>query len=220
MKVARFVVLISLFTLAAPHSLAQSIEDITSGKDSNDAEEKDMPTPSRSSSSYGIPSTLKTHSVGIGIGQTFLKSDLEDVGEDKITWDLLYEYAASHSFNFFANFHTSKHEFRGTWARITALALGIKAKVFQFDNFAPFGVAGLGFYEPKVKRRVDGQMVESESKLTFGWHFGGGADLQLNEHFKTGLMLHVHDPFDVKQENGPEVEGWYYKLLITGMYTF
>lgn len=167
-----------------------------------------------------VPSTVKVHSVGVGVGQTFLKGKFDDYGEDKITWDLLYTYAASHSFDFIADFHSNKHKFRQQWVRTTGLGLGIKAKVYQFDAFAPFATGGLGFYQPKVKRYVNGVLTESETKTSFGWHVGVGAELRLNRHFSTGLLAKIHNPFDVKQEFGPEVEGSYGKLMITGMYTF
>ncbi|MCO4792276.1 MAG: outer membrane beta-barrel protein [Bacteriovoracaceae bacterium] len=167
-----------------------------------------------------IPSAVKVHSLGIGVGQTFLRGKWDDLGEDKITWDLLYTYAASHSFDFIADFHSTKHAHRQQWVRTTGLGLGIKAKIYQFDAFAPFATGGLGFYEPKTKRYVNGVLTESESKVSFGWHFGVGAELRLNRHFTTGILAKLHNPFDVKQEIGPEVEGSYSKLMITGMYSF
>ncbi|EQC44412.1 hypothetical protein [Bacteriovorax sp. DB6_IX] len=92
---------------------------------------------------------LKVHSLGVGIGQTFLQGDFKDHGEDKITADLFYNYSASHSFDFLANFHYSTHEYRKKKVTATGLALGIKAKMFNFDNFSPFATGGLGFYSPK-----------------------------------------------------------------------
>jgi len=98
--------------------------------------------------------------------------------------------------------------------------MGIKTKFYQIDNFSPFAVAGLGFYAPKVRREIRGQLVESETKVAFGYHFGGGGDLKLNDKVTVGLYGSFHNPFDVKQELGPEVEGRYYKLLITAFYSF
>ena len=56
--------------------------------------------------------------------------------------------------------------------------------------------------------------------MTFGTHFGLGADLELNQNYTVGLIAHVHNPFDVEQELLPEVEGFYYKLLFTLFYKF
>ncbi|OUR96129.1 hypothetical protein A9Q84_07140 [Halobacteriovorax marinus] len=165
-------------------------------------------------------SPLNRHSIGIGIGQTFLMSDFSDLGDDKITWDLFYNYSASHSFDFIANFHSSKHKLNNQYSQITGLALGIKAKTFQFDNFSPFGMGGFGFYQPKTRRLIDGQLVTSKTKLTFGFHLGAGADLRLNDKFTVGVMATYHNPFDVKQDAQPEVEGSYFKLMMNTFYTF
>lgn len=163
---------------------------------------------------------LQKHSLGIGVGQTFLYSKLEDNGDDKITVDLYYNYSASYTFDFMANFHVSSHTFGETRSEISGLALGIKAKAYQIDNFSPFALAGLGFYNPKITRVVNNALLESTSKLVFGIHLGVGTELKLNEKFTLGLMGHYHDPFDVRQEIGPKVEGNYFKLLITSFYTF
>jgi opacity protein-like surface antigen len=167
-----------------------------------------------------IPNNDRKHSLGIGIGQTFTAGDFDDTGEDKITWDLLYNYAASYSFDLLANFHHSKHEFAGRYTQLTSLNIGIKAKLYQIDNFSPFAVGGLGFYAPKVQRDLNGQLVESKTKVVFGYHFGAGGDLRLNDRVSVGLMGAYYNPFDVKQEGAPEVEGRYYKLLITAFYSF
>lgn len=163
---------------------------------------------------------IRTHSIGIGLGQTFLTGDFNDNGEDKITADLYYAFKASHSFDFLANFHTSEHKFQDTSATITGLALGIRGRAYQFDAFAPYAIAGLGFYQPQVKRRVDNVLLESEEKIIFGAHLGAGADLQLNEKVSAGIVAHYHNPFDVKQDVGPEVEGSYFKLLLTALFHF
>jgi len=167
-----------------------------------------------------IPTGLKEHSVGIGVGQTFVAGDFENSGQDQITWDLLYAYSASYSFDLLANFHHSKHKFANQFTQLTSLNLGIKSKFYQIDSFSPFVVGGFGFYAPKVKRLVNNQLLESKTKVVFGYHLGIGGDLKLNEKVAIGLMAQYHNPFDVKQEIGPEVEGSYYKLLITALYTF
>ncbi|PIK13914.1 outer membrane beta-barrel protein [Halobacteriovorax sp. JY17] len=163
---------------------------------------------------------LNKHSIGLGIGQTFLMSEFADKGEDKITWDLFYNYSASHSFDFLANFHTSKHKYLNQYTQLTGLALGIKAKTFQFDNFSPFITGGFGFYQPKVRRLINNELVTSKTKMTFGYHAGAGADLRLNDKFTIGVMGTLHNPFDVKQDLQPEVEGSYVKLMMTTFYTF
>ena len=165
-------------------------------------------------------SGLQKHSLGIGLGQTFVAGDFADTGEDKITWDLLYNYSASYSFDLLVDFHHSKQSFANTYTQLTSLNMGFKTKFYQIDNFSPFAVAGLGFYAPKVKRLIGDRYVESETKLAFGYHIGAGGDLKLNDKMTVGLYGSFHNPFDVKQELGPQVEGRYYKLLITAFYTF
>ena len=193
---------------------SQSIKQLTSDKQSKKVENKVDEVARMTGTS------TKYHSIGIGVGQTFLQSDFADTGEDKITAELFYEYAASHSFDFLANFHYSTHKYLAQKTTITGLALGIKAKMFNFDAFAPYATGGFGFYNPKQKREINGEIVESKSKLTFGYHFGAGAELDLNKNVKVGFLGALHNPFDVSQETQPEVEGSYYKLLLTVFYKF
>ena len=163
---------------------------------------------------------LKTHSIGIGIGQTFLLGDFDDNGEDAITVDIFYSYAASYSFDFFVNAHYSHHDFMDKEVDLPGIAFGIKGKFFQFDQFTPFAIAGLGFYKPKATRNNAGQLQETDSKFTFGTSFGVGVELKLNNKFAFGILAQYHNPFDVKQEVGLPLEGSYSKLMITSMYTF
>ncbi len=157
-------------------------------------------------------SKLKVHSIGIGVGQTFLFDDFEDNGDDSITADLFYNYSASHSFDLAVNAHYSRHEQNTKSTTLFGTAVGMKAKLYQVDSFVPVALAGLGFYMPRT--------TTSEKKLVFGYHLGGGAELKLNNKFTLGLLLHYHDPFDVKKSPNPKVEGSYCKLLITTLYSF
>lgn len=199
-----------------------SIKKLTSKETAKKASTGEIEEDSSSPSSAPSASTgaVNLHSIGLGLGQTFLNGKFQDNGEDKITADLLYSYSASNSFDLLADFHYSKHEFRGRYVRLTGLALGIKAKIFNFDAFSPFVLGGLGFYAPKVKRPVGNDLIESKSKVVFGNHIGVGAELRLNRRIVMGVMAQIHNPFDVKQEIGPEVEGFYSKMLIYGMYSF
>lgn len=193
-----------------------SIQKLTS----KDKAEKVKDEVQKVASKPRIPSGVRKHSVGVGIGQTFIAGDFQDTGDDQITWDLLYNYSASYSFDLLMNFHHSKHKFSNTYTQLTSLNLGIKTKLYQVDAFSPYAVGGFGFYAPKVRREVNGQLLESETKVAFGYHLGVGGDLRLNEKVTVGLLGQYHNPFDVKQEIGPEVEGRYYKLLITAFYSF
>lgn len=188
-----------------------NIKDLTSNEKTKEVD-RNIPR--------GDDGGIKLHSLGLGIGQTFLLGDADKNGEDKITWDVYYNYSASYSFDFMANFHTAKHKHRDRFIETTGLALSIKAKAFQFDSFAPFALGGLGFYWPKARREIGNSLEDSKTKATFGLNLGAGAELRLNRHFMVGVIGHYHNPFDVKQDVGPDVELSYFKLLITLFYTF
>lgn len=167
------------------------------------------------------PGQLKTHAVGIGLGQTFLKGEFENHGEDAITPELYYLYRASYSFDMLANFHYSKHSFKTEETQLMGLSLALKGNLYHFDSFTPFALGGLGFYAPRVIRKLENdQTIQSSSKVTFGIHLGVGGELRLNRKFSVGALAHYHNPFDFKQEVGPKVKGSYVKLLLTGFYTF
>lgn len=167
-----------------------------------------------------IPGSIHKHSIGIGVGQTFLRSDLAENGNDKITPDIYYSYSASYSFDFVANLHYSEHSYLNREATIKGLALAIKGKVFQLDAFSPFVFGGFGFYLPKVTRIQDGILTETRTQLVFGVNVGAGVDLRLNDEVVVGVIAHYHDPFDVRQDVGPKLETSYMKLMITASYTF
>lgn len=205
-----------LMSEAAFSQVKPNLGQLTSDKTAEKVKDE---IPSTGAHNGFIPG-LQRHSLGLGIGQTFLRSDFEDNGEDKITFDLYYNYSASYSFDFVANLHFTDHEFRNTATELKGLALAIKGKLYQFDAFAPYALGGFGFYKPQVTQNVNNVLRESDSKLVFGINFGAGVDLALNERITVGALLHYHDPFDVKQETGNKIEGSYYKLLITAMYTF
>ena len=105
---------------------------------------------------------------------------------------------------------------QGAKVVLQGASVGIKGKLFQYDAFHPFLLGGFGFYGP----RVTSGSVASKSKVVFGTHFGAGGELRLNRKFTLGLLAHYHNPFDVRQEFGPEAEGSYLKLLITTFYRF
>ncbi len=197
----------------------QSLKELTSPNSNKDIL-KEIPKSNSTPAPSAPSSELNRHSVGLGIGQTFLFGEFKDSGEDSITADLFYTYSASYSFDMFANLHYSKHSFGKSYVQLPGLVAGIKAKMFQFDSFSPYILGGLGFYRPKIKRPIDGEMVTSDAKITFGYNFGAGADLRLNEHYAVGLLAQLHNPFDVHQEVGTDIEGAYFKLMLTGTYTF
>ena len=165
------------------------------------------------------PSPSK-HSLGLGLGQTFLMGDMNQLGDDKITAELFYSYRASYSFDFVTNAHYTSHSLNNKRTELASLNMGIKSKVFDFDNFSPYILGGLGFYRPVVKRYINGNLVESDPKFVLGINLGFGVELRLNNRVSMGILGHLHKPFNAKQDNQPAVKGTYSKLLIMAMYTF
>lgn len=165
-------------------------------------------------------SSLKKHSLGVGIGQTFLQRKFDRHGDDRVTGDIYYNYAASHSFDFVMNTHMSSHSSNGEKLNLFGLNASIKSKFFDFDNFAPYLLGGLGFYRPKATRNTGAELVETRGKYTFGFNLGAGVDLRLNENYLVGIIGHFHKPFKVEQDNQADLKGSYFKLLLLIMYTF
>ncbi|MBY0515658.1 MAG: porin family protein [Bacteriovoracaceae bacterium] len=166
------------------------------------------------------PRRLRQHSFGVGLGETFLLGKYADYGQDKITMDLLYSYAASYSFDVLVNAHWSEHKDKSEKMRVMGLNAALKSRLFEFDNFSPYVLGGLGFYAPRAYRNVNGSNKWSEQKITFGANFGGGVDLRLNDEWTVGALGQLHWPFTAKQDNGPDVKGYYFKLLLTLAYSF
>ncbi len=202
-------------SISAEEKVKPNIQVLTSEKSAEKVQDK-IP----SANEPRIPNEIQKHSLGIGVGQTFLRADLGDNGNDKITADIYYNYSASYSFDFMANLHWSKHEFLNRNATIKGLALAIKGKGYQYDAFSPYAFGGFGFYLPSATRIVNGSQLETRDQLVFGVNAGVGVELRLNSQALIGVIAHYHDPFDLRQEVGSDLEGSYLKLLITAMYTF
>lgn len=172
------------------------------------------------SSSAPASRKVQQHSFGVGLGQTFLLGDLSNYGENKITLDFLYSYAASYSFDVVVNAHMSEHEDKNEKTKLMSLNTSIKSRLFEFDNFSPYVLGGLGFYAPRVKRNLGGELKWSEQKLAFGFNVGGGVDLRLNDEWTVGTLAQLHWPFNTRQDDQPDVKGYYFKLLLTLAYSF
>jgi opacity protein-like surface antigen len=211
------VLMTGVLCLAQEKQVKPNIRQLTSDKSSKKANEEiqEESAPSR------IPGELNKHSLGIGVGQTFLRSSLAENGNDKITGEVYYNYSASYSFDFMANAHWSTHNYLNREATIRGLALAIKAKGFQVDAFSPFVFGGFGFYYPSVTRAVSStELATTRSQLVFGVNAGAGVELRLNSKIVVGAILHYHDPFDVRQDIGGALETSYVKILLTALYTF
>lgn len=175
---------------------------------------------SETSSNIGVaPRSLQKHGIGLGIGETFLMGDYGQAGQDKITTDLFYTYTASYSFDVLVNAHYSEHRDNDERMKVRGLNGSVKSRLYEFDNFSPYILGGLGFYAPQAKRK-DEHYKWSDSKLTFGVNMGAGLDLRVNPQYTFGVMGQLHWPFNVQQEDQSKLTGYYFKLLITGMYFF
>lgn len=169
----------------------------------------------------GAPRRLRQHGLGLGLGQTFLLGNYGKYGDDKITADLFYSYAASYSFDLLVNAHMSEHKDENERMKVMGLATSIKGRFVEYDNLSPYFLGGLGFYAPRAKRMTDtGKAKWSDQKVTFGLNFGAGVDLRLNENYVVGVLGQMHWPFKVQQDGQSDLKGYYFKLLITGMYLF
>lgn len=204
-------------TIQTPDTNKELVDEKPSAPKSEETTSAEKPAPSSSGTTAAAPRRLQQHGIGLGLGQTFLFGNYGKHGDDKITVDLLYSYAASYSFDLLVDAHLSKHKDNSESMQLMGLTGSIKGRMFEYDNFSPFFLGGLGFYAPKAER--NGQ-PDTTRKLTFGLNFGGGVDLRLNEEFVIGVMAQMHWPFKVQQDKGSDLKGYYMKLLLTGMYLF
>ena len=200
------IILMVVFSFFMEASYAQAIKEITSDESARKIK-KIRPI-------YRDQDDFKYHSVGLGVGQIFLQGGYKDYGLDAITWDFLYSYTASYSYDMLISLHSSTHERLNRELSLLGLSVGIKARIFQYDSFAPFVLGGLGFYSPTFDNGTS-----SVSKVVFGTNVALGAELDM-KIFKIGLMGQLYNPFDVQQSQGPDIEGSYFKLLLTGLYSF
>ncbi len=208
------------FKIKTPNTKKQLVDEKPSNATSEEVEDEAPVTKSKASNENFSQRRLRQHGLGLGLGETFLMGNYSKYGEDKITADVLYSYAASYSFDLLVNAHMSEHKANNERMKLLGLNSSIKARVVEYDNFSPFVLGGLGFYAPQAKRMVGTQYKWSDQKVTFGMNFGGGADLRLNDQFVVGLLGQVHWPFTIKQDSGSDIKGYYFKLLLTGMYLF
>lgn len=167
------------------------------------------------------PRQIKKHSVGLGVGQTFLISDFADNGEDSITaFDLYHSYSVSYSFDLFSNIHYSSHSKGANKTKLMGINTSIKSRLYEFDSFSPYLMGGLGFYSPKLTRTIGSRQITSDSKFVFGFNLGAGIDLSLSKTLTLGLLAHYHHPLKVAQDGQPSINGSYLKILMALFYKF
>ncbi len=165
----------------------------------------------------------KRHYVGLGIGQSFLFSDYANLGEDQITFDLFYQFKSSLMFKLIGNIHAHKFELGQQNVKTKSVNFGIKAKIFDYDKFAPFFGGGLGFYwigGERVLNPLNNTVTEASSKTTFGLNAFTGLELDVSTRVNISFMAHFHKPFGVSFDGQPDISGSYMKLLIIPSYRF
>ncbi len=178
------------------------------------------PIPAPSMPSDPTPPAYLRHSVTFAFGQSYLFGDFSDLGEEKVIVDLFYHYRASYIFQFQLNIHSHEFTLSGQSIRLSSANAAIKAKLYDFDSFAPYILGGLGLYWPEADRFIGSTLTNTDSDTTMGLNFGAGMDLYLNQRFATGFLLHYHLPFRLKYDDQPSLSGHYMKLLVTLTYSF
>lgn len=118
---------------------------------STEVEEVEEKEPAHSTRGAAAPRKLQQHGLGLGLGQTFLLGNYGKHGNDKITLDFLYSYAASYSFDLLVNAHISEHKDENERMRVMGLSSSIKGRFVEFDNLSPYFLGGLGFTHLKLK---------------------------------------------------------------------
>lgn len=167
--------------------------------------------------SSSVTREIQKHAIGVGLGQTFTLEDFGKFGEDKVTVDFLYTYTASYSFDLMINIHSSEHTKKDKKLFLRGYTMSFKGRSYEFDSFSPFLLGGLGFYSPQIQTKSG---KRSDEKLAFGINAGAGVDLRLNSHVIIGMMGQFHKPFEIEQDDTEDLNGSYFKLLLTSMYLF
>lgn len=181
---------------------------------------KEIPKEVEASEENGIDSPFLKHAFALGFGQSYLFGDFSDLGEDKVVMEFFYLYRASYTFQFQLNVHSHEFNLNNQSIRLSSTNAAIKAKLYDFDAFAPYILGGLGLYWPTAKRMINNQLRTTDSSTSMGINLGTGMDLYLNKKIAAGFLIHYHYPFREKFDNQPSLEGHYMKLLITFTYSF
>ncbi len=181
--------------------------------------------PSQSKLQFVNPETSlgRRHMVGVGFGQAFLFGDYSSWGEDSLAFDLYYNFKSSFMFQLVANLHAHKFSFNKESFSTKSFNVGVKAKIFDYDKFAPFFGGGFGFYFPSAERMLSSSntlVTESGTESVFGVNAFVGLDLDLSSRFSISFMSHLHKPFSASIDGQTELSGAYLKLLIVPYFKF
>ena len=174
-----------------------------------------------SKESKSFAEKLKKHSIGIGVGQTFLFGDFDNTADDGVTvLNFYHVYEVSYSFDLFTNLHFNTLDSGSEEIELFGLTTSIRTNIFKFDSFSPFIFGGFGFYRPRATSEENNELSQTQSEIVFGLNGGTGVDLELSPHYTISLLAQYHLPFDVEQDQGPSLDGSYLQLLIGFFYNF
>lgn len=137
------------------------------------------------------PFSPGSNNVSIDIGQVLLMGDLTDYYTNNLGFRTQYTYGVSDIFAFNANLGFSEH---GDDFSMALLTTGMRINLAWFDRIVPYGIFGLGFYNPTYKERVGGTKV-SVSPVLFGLHLGPGVNLLITDSIYFGSSLTFHSAF-------------------------
>ena len=169
---------------------------------------------------YGRPALAGFHQVGLGVGNTILNGDFADYGEDKITFDGFYSYLKAKPFYPLLNIHHFKSKSGQQYFTSTALVSSIAYDMVEYDGLTLSPFVGLGFYRPYAKRFVGSTLVTTNKKMVLGTTLGLNVKLDLNPLWAFAFLFQYHNPFDKRQDIGPDFEGHYVKLMAALFYRF
>lgn len=158
-----------------------------------------------------ISPKIDKHTVMLGVGQTFLTGDeFNYFGSDSLTLDFFYIYTPNKSkpFDLVSNFHWHNLKNRNRELNIRSTNFSFRYKFTQFQEFKPYLMGGLGFYNLQSSRN-------EKSKTVLGNTLGAGVDLNLNKNLTIGLNLQHHNPFDATFNTGRTLDGSYNKIMLT-----
>ncbi len=159
------------------------------------------------------------HSAGITVGQVWPSGDFGKDVEGAVAPGLFYEYAASDVFSVYAEALRSNHS--SDSLKLWNYAAGIKSVLIYIDKLAPYAFVGMGLYH--VDRNLPATN-ETATKTLFGFNFGLGADLDLNDRVFVGMDFQFHNVFtgsvDLPGAGHTTVSGRWSGLFMRAGYRF
>jgi hypothetical protein len=154
------------------------------------------------------------HFLSLGLGHISIYRDFNDYGESGLLPSFIYSYEREKKYFPVLELHHYKNNYRGMFFSTSSINFALGHNLINVDSFYLSPLIGLGIYLPKVKRPIDGQLLDTESKAVFGANLGIDSILKLNESYGVGFKYQLHAPFSIKQVIGEELHGHYSTLII------